>query len=307
MNKALQTQKPQKMTFSMVINSANYQKLIANSIHNDKDRQNFVTQIVSAVANNPQLSECTPGSILAGALLGFGLRLSPSPQLGQYYLVPFNDRKAGDKKAQFILGYKGYLQLAIRSGQYRDIDAMEVREGEYLGRDKHTGQPIIEFIEDDDIREQTPVIGYMAYFEYLNGFAKTLYWSKAKMMSHADKYSSAFSAAAYQKLQEGKIAKEDMYKYSSYWYSSFDDMAKKTLLRQLISKWGIMSIEMQQALETDTTTPAFDDSGDIITTSAEPLTAEEILPSDAPQDVVEQIDLTDEPFPAQGEVSLADL
>ncbi len=302
--KALQ---PQKITFSTLINSPTYKKAIANAIASDKDRQNFVTQIVSAVANNPQLSECEAGSVIAGALLGFSLRLSPSPQLGQYFLMPFNDKKTGQKKAQFVPGYKGYIQLAIRSGQYRDIDAMEVHEGEYLGRDKRTGQPIIEFIEDDDIREQTPVIGYMAYFELLNGFAKTIYWSKAKVEKHADTYVPAFSLANYKKLQEGKIAKEDMWKYSSYWYKSFDDMAKKTVLRQLISKWGIMSIEMQQALETDTTTPAFDDSGDIITTSAEPLTAEEILPSDAPQDVVEQIDLTEDPFPAEGEVSLADL
>lgn len=304
-NNALQ---PQKITFSTLINSPTYKKAIANAIASDKDRQNFITQIVSAVANNPQLSECEAGSIIAGALLGFGLRLSPSPQLGQYYLVPFNDRKSGQKKAQFILGYKGYLQLAMRSGQYRDIEAMELHEGEYLGRDKRTGQPLIEFIEDDDIREQTPVVGYMAYFEYLNGFTKTIYWSKTKMEKYADTYSPAFSLAAYKKLQEGKIAKEDMWKYSSYWYSSFDAMAKKTLLRQLISKWGIMSIEMQQAIESDSTTLAISDSGDIITTAtAESFTSEEILPSDAPQDVVEQADLTEEPFPAQGEVDLADL
>jgi recombination protein RecT len=304
-NNALQ---PQKITFSTLINSPTYKKAIANAIASDKDRQNFITQIVSAVANNPQLSECEAGSIIAGALLGFGLRLSPSPQLGQYYLVPFNDRKSGQKKAQFILGYKGYLQLAMRSGQYRDIEAMELHEGEYLGRDKRTGQPLIEFIEDDDIREQTPVVGYMAYFEYLNGFTKTIYWSKTKMEKYADTYSPAFSLAAYKKLQEGKIAKEDMWKYSSYWYSSFDAMAKKTLLRQLISKWGIMSIEMQQAIESDSTTLAISDSGDIITTAtAESFTSEEILPSDAPQDVVEQADLTDEPFPPMGEVDLADL
>ena len=88
-------------------------------------------------------------------------------------------------------------------------------------------------------------------FEYMNGFRKTMYWSKKKMLSHADKYSMAFNAQSYKKLLDGQIPQKDLWKYSSFWYKDFDGMAYKTMLRQLISKWGIMSIEMQTAMEKD--------------------------------------------------------
>lgn len=263
----------QKQKFSVAITTDAYKRLISNTLQDPARAQRFVASITSAVAVNPALQECTPPTIIAGALLGESLNLSPSPQLGQYYLVPFECRmkdregkvlwqknpdgsiakdKNGrqiavtEKRAQFVLGYKGYIQLAIRSGQYSDIDVMDIREGEYLGKDPQTGKPRFHFIEDDEEREKLAVIGYMAYFEYLNGFRKVLYWSKEKMLAHADKYSPAFSAEAYRRIQAGQIADQDMWKYSSFWYKNFDDMAKKTLLRQLISRWGIMSIEMQK-------------------------------------------------------------
>ena len=245
---AVQAQKPK---FSAALSTTTYQKLIDQTIRDPKKAARFVSAITSAVSVNPQLQDCDPGSILSAAFLGESLDLSPSPQLGQYYLVPFNDRKTGVKKAQFVLGYKGYIQLAIRSGQYRDIEATEIKEGEYLGRDSMTGQPKFQFIEDDDAREAAPVVGYMAYFEYLNGFRKCLYWSREKVMAHADKYSMAFSIEGLRKLQNGEVPDKEMWKYSSYWYKDFDGMAKKTLIRQLISKWGIMSIDMQEGYVKD--------------------------------------------------------
>ncbi len=176
-------------------------------------------------------------------------------------MVPFN-KKIYDangkevviKVAQFQMGYKGYIQLAIRSGYYKDMDVIEIRKGEYLGRDKLTGKHRFEFIEDEVEREEKEIIGYMAYFEYLNGFTKQLYWTKEKMLKHADTYSKAFSKDAYEKLLEGKIPQKDMWKYSSFWYKDFDGMAFKTMLRQLISKWGIMSIDMQEAFDKDMAT-----------------------------------------------------
>lgn len=245
------TQAPQKPKFSVAVTMPTYQKLINNTLGDPDRARRFVASVTSAVSANPALQECDAASTLSSALLGESLNLSPSPQLGQYYLVPFNDKKSDLKKAQFILGYKGYIQLAIRSGNYADIDAIEIREGEYKGRDKNTGKPVFEFIEDDKDANSVPVVGYMAYFEYLNGFRKVMYWSREKMMSHADKYSKAFSAKAYKDILDGKISDKDMWKYSSFWYKDFDGMAKKTLIRQLISKWGIMSIEMQTALESD--------------------------------------------------------
>lgn len=244
MNNQLQS----KPKFSLAIQSEGYKKLINNTLGDPKRSAKFIAAISSAVATNPGLQECDAGSILSGALLGEALNLSPSPQLGQYYLVPFDQKKYNEKtkkyeviskKAQFQLGYKGYIQLAIRSGQYKDIDVIEVREGEYLGRNKITGKHQFEFIEDEVERENKPIIGYMAYFEYLNGFYKNLYWSKEKMQKHALEYSQAYASDA---------KKGTNY---SFWSKDFDGMAFKTMLRQLISKWGIMSIDMQEALTKD--------------------------------------------------------
>lgn len=261
-----QLQAQQKPKFSVAIATKGYQSLIANTLRDPARVRRFTASITSAVAVNPALQECDAGTILAGALLGESLNLSPSPQLGQYYLVPFKNRKANKIDAQFVLGYKGYIQLALRSGQYADLDVTEIKQGEYLGKDSMTGKPKFQFIEDDDQRDALPTVGYMAYFEYMNGFRKVLYWSKEKMMNHADTYSKAFSRQKYEELLAGKIPESEMWKYSSFWYKSFDDMAKKTMLRQLISRWGVMSIEMTKALESDNAVAAVADNGEILTT-----------------------------------------
>lgn len=268
----------QKQKFSVAIQTDAYQKLINNTLGDSERAKRFVASITSAVAVNPQLQECTAASILAGALLGESLNLSPSPQLGQYYLVPFknqvkdehgnkmwqtdeNGNRVKDDRgrlvpvtemtASFVCGYKGFLQLALRAGQYKDIDVREIKEGEYLGKDPQTAKPRFKFIEDEEQWEKLPTIGYMAYFEYLNGFMKTIYWSKKKMLSHADKYSPAFNEKDYERYISGDYDKKDAWKFSSYWYKDFDGMAKKTMLRQLISKWGIMSTEMQEVSMSD--------------------------------------------------------
>ncbi len=232
-------------------------KVKANVIQvaGQKNSQRFIASVVSAVQTNPALQECSNTSILSSALLGEALNLSPSPQLGQYYMVPYKKKDRNGNvvsvEAQFQLGAKGYKQLAMRTGQYLDIDCIYIHEGEYLGRDKFTGKPKFEFIEEDEVKEALPVIGYLAYFELINGFKKQLYWSKAKMEKHADTYSQAFSLEAYRKLQKGEIPEKELWKYSSFWYKSFDEMAEKTMIRQLISKWGIMSIEMEDAYTRD--------------------------------------------------------
>lgn len=220
--------------------------------------QRFITSILSAVSTNPTLQECEHSSIISAAFLGEALKLSPSPQLGQYYMVPFN-KKSYDangkeiviKVAQFQIGYKGYIQLAERTGVYKTINVLAIKEGELIKYDPLNETIQVNLIEDDEVREETPTVGYYAMFEYLNGFRKTMYWTKKKMLLHADKYSKAFNKESYEKLQAGKIPQKDLWKYSSFWYKDFDGMAYKTMLRQLISKWGIMSIEMQEAFEKD--------------------------------------------------------
>lgn len=215
----------------------------------------FISSVISAVQATPALKECTNNSILSAALQGEALNLAPSPQLGQFYMVPYKKKDKNGNiisiEASFQLGAKGYKQLAMRSGQYKDLDVMSIKKGEYLGRDPETGKHMFDFVTDDDEREDLPTIGYMAYFELLNGFRKQIYWSKKKMLNHADTYSQAFNKEDYERLLDGKIPKKELWKYSSFWYKNFDEMAEKTMIRQLISKWGIMSIEMQTAYEKD--------------------------------------------------------
>ena len=251
-NQQLQ-QRPQQK-FSVAIQGEGYKKLIANTLTDPGRAQRFVAAVSSAVATNPALQECEPGSVLSSALLGEALGLSPSPQLGQYYMVPFNKKgKNGDpdtKVAQFQLGYKGYIQLATRSGFYKKLNVLAVKKGELIKCDPLNEEYEIQLIEDDEERELTETIGYYAMFEYPNGFRKPIYWSKKKMLNHADKYSQAFNKEIYLKLQAGEKV-QDAWKYSSFWYKSFDDMAFKTMLRHLISRWGVMSIEMTDAYTKD--------------------------------------------------------
>lgn len=222
-----------------------------NKVVGGKNGTRFVSSIISAVQTTPALQECTNPSILNAALLGEALNLSPSPQLGQFYMVPFKNKKKGCKEAQFQLGYKGYIQLAIRSGYYKKLNVLPIKTGELVSFNPLDEEIEVDLIKNDIERENTPTAGYYAMFEYENGFKKAMYWSKEKMLTHADKYSQAFNSKSLKLLEKGKISEEDMWKYSSFWYKDFDGMAMKTMLRQLISKWGIMSIELQTALDKD--------------------------------------------------------
>lgn len=250
-NNSLTKSAPQKRLGMTAYLNQDAVKQQITSIVGSKRGTSFITSIVSAVQANPGLQECTNPSILSAALLGESLNLSPSASLGQYWIIPFNNKKKGVKEAQFQLGANGYKQLAMRTGQYKDIDFLEIHEGEYKGRDKFTGKQVFEFIEDDDEREALPVVGYMAYFELLNGFRKSVYWTKTKMENHANQYSQAFNLEAYRKLQNGEIPAGEMWKYSSYWYSNFAGMAEKTLIKHLLSKWGILSTELITAMDAD--------------------------------------------------------
>ena len=208
-----------KPKFSVAIQTDAYQKLINNTLGDQDRARRLIASISSAVAINSDLQECDAGTVLSGALLGEALNLSPSPQLGQYYLVPFKDKVKG-KVATFILGYKGYIQLAIRSGNYKKINVVEIKDGELEEFNLMTEEIKVNLIQDDEQRENTTTIGYYAMFEYLNGFKKAIYWSKNKMINHADKYAPAFSKKGYELLLAGKVKQDDMWKYSSHWYKN---------------------------------------------------------------------------------------
>lgn len=232
-NSIIPKEKQEEGVFALYLTSQAVQDQI-KSVLGGKSGQRFISAISSAVQVNSALKGCRNSTIVSGALLGESLQLSPSPQLGQYYLVPFNDKEKG-KVAQFILGYKGMIQLAIRSGQYKKLNVLAIKEGELISYDPLNEEIKVNLIADEEERENAPTVGYYAMFEYVNGFRKTLYWSKAKMEKHAERYSSGYKAK----------------KGYTFWEKDFDGMAYKTMLRQIISKWGVMSVEMQTAYLAD--------------------------------------------------------
>lgn len=290
----------QRPKFSTAISTESYQKLIRNTLGDPDRAKRFVASITSAVAVNPGLQECEAGTILAGALLGESLGLPPAPQLGYFYLVPFKQKEKRDRvtkeiispacvNAAFVLGYKGYIQLALRSGLYKKLNVIEIKQGEFVKWDPMIENLSYRVIDDFNVRENTPTVGYFAMFELLNGFCKAIYWSKEKMLAHADRYSPAFSASAYAKLMAGEIPEQDRWKYSSFWYTQFDDMAKKTMIRQLLSTYGPMSAELQQAFVSDSEVMSFDTSGQIVQT---PQTIEQSDPVPPPTQA-ENVNLDD--------------
>lgn len=268
---------PKKLGLTAYLNNDAIKDNI-NKVLGGKNAQRFITSIISAASVNPALAECDNGSIVSSALLGETLKLSPSPQLGHYYMVPFEDKKKGCKVAQFQIGYKGYLQLAIRSGQYKKINVVSIKQGELIRFDPLNEEIEVNLIQDEEERENAETIGYYAMFEYTNGFRKAMYWSKAKMEAHALKYSKGYQAK----------------KGYTFWEKDFDGMAYKTMLRQLISKWGIMSIDMQTAIDADMAVINEDGSRNYVDLPEDDIIAETI--TEAPADEGAQMTVEDALF-----------
>lgn len=194
----------------------------------------FMASIVN-VSNLPSLKDSDPNSIISSAIVAATLDLPIDQNLGFAYIVPYNTKEG--KKAQFQMGYRGYIQLAMRTGQYKTINAIEIYKGEIKRVNRLTGE--IEFNDDEDLIDRDTVVGYMAYFKLLNGFEKTLYMTKEKMERHAKKYSQSYSS------QKKWVVD------SSLWSTDFDGMAIKTVIKRLLSKYGILSVEMQNAISND--------------------------------------------------------
>ena len=177
----------------------------------------FISSILSVANSNTLLQKADPKTVMNSAVIAATLDLPINPNLGFAYIVPFGGQ------AQFQLGYKGFVQLAMRSGQYKTINVREVYEGEIVSENKFTGE--YEFGE----KTSNKVVGYMSFFKLVNGFEKFLYMSKEELEAHGKKYSQTYKRGG------------------GLWESDFDSMAKKTCLKQLLSKYGILSIEMQRA------------------------------------------------------------
>ncbi|MBR3748158.1 MAG: recombinase RecT [Selenomonadaceae bacterium] len=189
----------------------------------DKSAASFMSSILAIYKSNKKLQECSPDSILAAAGIAAALKLPINPSLGFAFIVPYKGH------ATFQIGWKGFVQLAMRSGQYRTLNSGSVREGQIEEIDFVTG----EIIRGEKISDE--IVGYVAYMELINGFKKSLYMSVDEMQAHAEKYSQSY---AYD-LRSGRK--------SSVWSTNFDAMAKKTVLKKLLNNFGIISIDQQSA------------------------------------------------------------
>lgn len=214
-----------------LLSNINYKKRFEEIL--GKKAAGFMSSIIN-ISNSYTLKEVEPKSIVSSAVVAATLDLPIDPNLGFAYIVPYNDKNKG-KIAQFQMGYKGFIQLAMRSGQYKTLNAIEVYEGDIKHINRLTGE--IEFNEDNKTREK--IIGYVAYFSLINGFEKSLYMTTDEMEKHAKKYSQTYKS------------NKDYVVRSSKWTTDFDSMALKTVIKLLLSKYGILSIEMQTAIQTD--------------------------------------------------------
>ncbi len=202
----------------------------------------FVASIIDLYNTDRTLQMCDPSKVVMEALKAASLKLPINKQLGFAWIVPYRDGKSGQYVPAFQLGYKGYIQLCMRTGAYRYINADVVYEGELVKNDKLTGEIEI----DPEQRTSNKKIGYFAFIETLNGFRKTLYMSVEDVTKHAQQYSKSYGNKA------------------SVWATDFDSMALKTCLRLLLSKYGIMSVEMQRAYIEDVGTDVVDVADDAI-------------------------------------------
>jgi len=182
----------------------------------------FIASLIDLFTSDTNLQQCNPGSIIKEALKGALLKLPINKNLGFAYVIAYK------QKPEFQIGYKGYVQLALRTGNYKTLNCDEVYEGEYRTRNKLTGEFDVNGQATSD-----KVIGYFAYMELHNGFSKTLYMTKEKVMAHASKYSPSYSQP-----------------YGP-WQKEFSAMAKKTVLKNMLTHWGILSVEMINAIEND--------------------------------------------------------
>lgn len=237
-------------------------------------KSSFVNNITALVANSTGLQACDPLSIIYAGIKATALDLPLDPNLGFAYVIPYN-RKNAPAQAQFQLGYKGFVQLAIRSGQFQAINVTEVREGELQDFDLLTGET--RFVAKPN-REALPVIGYVAYFRLTNGFAKSLYMTRDEVDAHALRYSETY------KSQKAWV------KAASKWTTDFDAMAKKTVLKLLLSKYAPLSVEMQNAVKSDQA--VIDERGEAHYVDHEEFSVEDVANSVA--DEVEDVTATEE-------------
>lgn len=200
-------------------------------------KSSFVNNLTALVANDKKLQACKPMSVMYAAIKATALDLPLDPNLGFAYVIPYKNNNEGCTDAQFQIGYKGFIQLAMRSGQFKTINVREVREGEIIGEDFVSGN--LRFKKLNSNREKATIVGYVAFFQLVNGFEKMMFWTVDEVKQHAMTYSKTFGSTI-------KIIRE-----ASKWTTDFDSMAKKTALKLLLSKYAPLSVEMKNAITAD--------------------------------------------------------
>ena len=205
---------------------ASTQQLMAEVLHDN--RESFVASLIDLYSSDTFLQKCNPGAVLRESLKAVSLKLPINKALGFAWIIPYNDSKSGQTLPQMQIGYRGYIQLAMRTGAYRTMNMDNVYEGEVKVVNRLTGE-----IDLSGERVSDKVVGYFAYIETVNGFSKTLYWTTEKVIAHAKKFSKSYNSGA------------------AIWKQNFDEMAQKTVMRNLISKWGVMSVDLQRAIDLD--------------------------------------------------------
>lgn len=205
-----------------------------------KKAPGFISSIISAVTMNPRLAQCPPDSVVASAAIAASLDLPINPSLGMAHIVPYKNKDKVNV-AQFQMGWKGYIQLGMRSGMYQIMNASVIHEGDIKNINRFTGE--IEFNKDQiEGFEKRPIVGYCFYFKLTTGFEKYFYMTRKQCEQHGKRYSKSYE--------------------TGNWKSGFDGMALKTVVKQALSKYGVLSIEMQKAITSDQA--VVDDKGDVI-------------------------------------------
>ncbi len=217
--------------FNGTITNENTQQYLQKVLGEKK--ASFVNNITALVSSNTNLQECEPTSILFAGIKATALDLPLDANLGFAYVLPYKNHKTGISQAQFQLGYKGFKQLAIRTGQFKTIHATDVKEGEIIEHNRLTGEIAFNFIENDAEREKRKTVGYVSYFELLNGFTSTYYMTLANIEKHGKRYSQTYK------------------KGFGMWKDDFDSMALKTVTKLNLSKNAPLSVEIQTAIKSD--------------------------------------------------------
>lgn len=254
--------KPKAPTLQGILTQENVRKRFEEIL--GKKSAGFISSVISATKSNQKLALCDPNSVVSSAIIAATLDLPIQPNLGFAAIIPYTTEVEGQPKsvAQFQMMYRGFIQLAMRTGQYKTMNVCEVYDGELVSENRFTG----EYVFDSSKKKSDKVIGYTAYFKMVNGFEKCVYWTNEKIHAHAKRYSKTYTH------KNGK------------WNTDFEAMASKTVLKLLLSKYGILSVDMQlqQAIIADQGVIKDADTLDIDYVDGEE--KDEVVESETPQE-----------------------